>query len=160
VVGPGAPSIGGGGARAAPTPTSPGVGRWRSRREERAKLCSMEGGARVVAHGAEWYRGGGARRRALLFLDELDLSPDNNGGLMQSERPLEMVCRKHHQLLDHSRLSRRLGESDAPFGYLSVVSEVSILKEWLQSWVRATKTVEDGLNSIIGSMLRRTSRVV
>jgi hypothetical protein len=78
-------------------------------------------GARAVAHGAEWYRGGDAPRRALLFLDELDLSPDDNGGLMQSERPLEMVCRKHHQLLDHSRLSTRLGESDAPFGYLSVV---------------------------------------
>jgi hypothetical protein len=59
--------------------------------------------------------------RGLLLLHQLDLSADDSGRLMQSERPLEMVCRKRHQLLGHCRLSTRLGESDAPFGYLSVV---------------------------------------
>jgi hypothetical protein len=66
--------------------------------------------------------------RGLLLLHQLDLSADDSGRLMQSERPLEMVCRKRHQLLGHCRLSTRLGESDAPFGYLSP-SEVSIPKE-------------------------------
>src|SRR4029077_3353173 len=50
VVGPGSPSIGGGGARTPATPTYPGDGRCRRRRGERAELCCMEERARVVAH--------------------------------------------------------------------------------------------------------------
>jgi hypothetical protein len=43
------------------------------------------------------------------------MRPERQLGLLQ------MVCRKGQQLFGHSRLSTRLGESDAAFGYLSMV---------------------------------------